>query len=189
MANVIFDLDGTIIDSSHRHATNKDGSIDLAHWFENATREKIMADSLLPLAKVMVSYAKQGHRIIICTARCLSLADHDFLFDNAIPYDYLLSRQGRFVKPSSFEFPTSYHGFIGDNRGDGEMKTAMLTELALSLGYSGLADFDAIMFDDNLSVIKAMLIAKVQCFNALEINEILADSDMPYCINSLREAA
>jgi hypothetical protein len=189
MANVIFDLDGTVIDSSHRHATNSDGSIDLAHWFENATREKIMADSLLPLAKVMISYFEQGHRVIICTARCFSQADYDFLFDNAIPYDYLLTRQGRFVGPDSPEFADSYHGFIGDGRGDGEMKTAMLTELALSLGYSDLAAMDAIMFDDNLRVIQAMLDARVTCYNAIEINDLLGRSDLPYDVKEFRKAA
>ena len=46
----IFDLDHTVIDSSHRQLTKADGSLDLAHWITNNTREKIMADSLLPLA-------------------------------------------------------------------------------------------------------------------------------------------
>ena len=46
----IFDLDHTVIDSSHRQLTKADGSLDLAHWIANNTREKIMADSLLPLA-------------------------------------------------------------------------------------------------------------------------------------------
>ena len=40
---VLFDLDGTMIDSSHRQNTLADGSLDLAHWIENNTPEKILA--------------------------------------------------------------------------------------------------------------------------------------------------
>lgn len=189
MANVIFDLDGTVIDSSHRHATNSDGSIDLAHWFSNATPEKIMADTLLPLAKVMRSYFAQGHVIIICTARCFQPADYDFLSENSIPYHYLLTRQGRFVTPDSPEYANSYHGFIGDGRGDGEMKVSMLTKLAKSMGYADLPDMGAIMFDDNLRVIQAMLDNRVACLNAVEVNDLLTRIDLPYDLNEFRKAA
>ena len=46
----IFDLDHTVIDSSHRQLTREDGSLDLDNWIENCTHEKIMQDRLLPLA-------------------------------------------------------------------------------------------------------------------------------------------
>ena len=46
----IFDLDHTVIDSSHRQATLPNGDLNLQHWRENATPEKIAQDSLLPLA-------------------------------------------------------------------------------------------------------------------------------------------
>ena len=48
----IFDLDHTVIDSSHRQLTRADGSLDLDHWIENCTREKIYQDKLLPLARL-----------------------------------------------------------------------------------------------------------------------------------------
>ncbi|MDG1859332.1 MAG: hypothetical protein P8I94_09525, partial [Emcibacteraceae bacterium] len=51
MNNYIFDLDHTLIDSSHRQLTDANGSLDLTHWIENCTREKIMGDKLLPLEK------------------------------------------------------------------------------------------------------------------------------------------
>ena len=41
----IFDLDGTTINSTHRHG---DGT--LADWQKNATDENVANDSLLPLA-------------------------------------------------------------------------------------------------------------------------------------------
>ena len=37
----IFDLDHTVIDSSHRQITRADGSLDLDAWIENSTRKKI----------------------------------------------------------------------------------------------------------------------------------------------------
>ena len=74
----IFDLDHTVIDSSHRQLTRADGSLDLDHWIENCTREKIYQDKLLPLARLMRSAYSQGHQVIVCTARVLSVWDHAF---------------------------------------------------------------------------------------------------------------
>ena len=37
----IFDLDATVINSSHRFSGNAEGKIDLAKWVENSTRENI----------------------------------------------------------------------------------------------------------------------------------------------------
>ena len=37
---VIYDLDGTIIDSSHRIKLHDNGSLDLKHWKQNCTREQ-----------------------------------------------------------------------------------------------------------------------------------------------------
>ena len=50
----IYDLDNTIIDSEHRQLSNDDGSINLEHWFENCTEEKINKDTLLPLYNKLV---------------------------------------------------------------------------------------------------------------------------------------
>lgn len=175
MANIVFDLDGTVIDSSHRHATNSDGSIDLAHWFENATPDKIRADSLLPLAEIMREHYANGDNVIVCTARCMSEADMLFLWQNNLPFHFILSRQGYFVTPDDIEFADSYHGFIGDNRGDGEMKVALLTDLAITyLGYDDLQSANFYMFDDNLRVIQAMLDNRVVCVNATNVNAMLA---------------
>ena len=88
----IFDLDHTVIDSSHRQLTRADGSLDLDHWIENCTREKIYADKLLPLAKLMRSAYAQGHQVIVCTARVLSIHDHCFLADNNLKAHAILSR-------------------------------------------------------------------------------------------------
>ena len=46
---ILYDLDGTIIDSSQRIKFKEDGSLDLEHWRENSTKENIFQDRLLPL--------------------------------------------------------------------------------------------------------------------------------------------
>ena len=88
----IFDLDHTVIDSSHRQLTRADGSLDLDHWIENCTREKIYQDKLLPLARLMRSAYSQGHQVIVCTARVLSVWDHAFLADHDLKAHAILSR-------------------------------------------------------------------------------------------------
>lgn len=72
---VIFDLDGTTIDSSHRALTRPDGSLDLDHWRENCTAEKIANDTTMPLAEIWRSL-HSGIVRVICTARVMS--EHDF---------------------------------------------------------------------------------------------------------------
>ena len=63
---VIFDLDGTTIDSSHRHATHADGTLNLDAWIENATPEKIFQDQVLPLGHLVSKIGKRAYTII-CT--------------------------------------------------------------------------------------------------------------------------
>ena len=41
---VIYDLDGTIIDSTHRIKLHENGSLDLEHWKQNSTKEQIFKD-------------------------------------------------------------------------------------------------------------------------------------------------
>jgi hypothetical protein len=153
MAYVIFDLDGTVIDSSHRHATLPDGSIDLAHWRENATPEKIAKDGLLPLVRSMRALHDAGHHIIICTARFMTLADLHFLGNNDIPYHGLLSRA------------------IDDVRPDADMKAELLTTYFANRDLRLGVDVEPIMFDDNLKVVARMIKMGVQCLDAGKINK------------------
>ncbi|MGB0790403.1 MAG: hypothetical protein ACPGRT_02875, partial [Flavobacteriaceae bacterium] len=89
---LIFDLDGTTIDSSHRQATLADGTLNLAAWFENATPEKIFQDKLLPLSQQMHKRCKAGDYVIVCTARTMQDADFEFLMDNGLCVDKIISR-------------------------------------------------------------------------------------------------
>jgi len=135
----IFDLDHTVIDSSHRQLTRADGSLDLAHWIENCSREKIFGDSLLPLADQMRDLIARGKNVVICTARVMSEADYDFLYANGLYTPWILSRP------------------MGSRLGDAELKKGLLRAFAQRQNVSW-ARFarTSIMLDDNESVL-AML--------------------------------
>lgn len=163
MAFIIFDLDHTVIDSSHRQLTLPDGSLDLEHWIENCTHEKIMADSLLPLADSMKRFYAEGHTIIVCTARsgeCVS--DKSFLDANGLRYHHWLSR--------------------GDSmEGDAALKVRLLNEFAQSQGFANIGAMRPIMFDDNLKVIQALQAERVAMFDAISYNRQMARGKrMPY---------
>ena len=127
---LIFDLDGTTIDSSHRHATLPDGTLNLAKWIENSTPEKIFQDQVLPLGKLVSKLGKK-HYTIICTARVLSHADLEFLMNNGICVDKIISRP------------------LGNNTPDGELKKKQLNSF---LSLKQFKNKNVIMFDDADSV-------------------------------------
>jgi hypothetical protein len=85
---IIFDLDGTVIDSSARRVTREDGSLDLDAW-RKSTPEN---DKLLPLARTMRRLIVMGERVAICTSRVLSAADWDFLTRHKMVPEIVISR-------------------------------------------------------------------------------------------------
>jgi FMN phosphatase YigB (HAD superfamily) len=102
---VIFDLDETIIDSSHRTPNNPDGTLDLAKYLENKTRENIFKDKLLPLAsKMKEMYESQYFHVVICTARDMDKDDFDFLEFHGLKYDEIFHR-GNVRKPHHHNLP------------------------------------------------------------------------------------
>ena len=151
--NYIFDLDHTVIDSSHRQLTRADGTLDLDNWIANCTREKINQDKLLPLARLMRSAYSNGHHVVICTARVLSVHDHCYLADNNLRADYILSRA------------------MGDNRGDAEMKRDLLINYFASKNIP-LARWtrNAAFYDDNQAVLAMAQDLGITAKNAIQIN-------------------
>jgi len=135
----IFDLDHTVIDSSHRQLTRADGSLDLAHWIDNCSREQIFRDSLLPLANQMRDLIARGRDVVICTARVMSDADYDFLYANGLYTPWVLSRP------------------MGSRLGDADLKKGLLRAFAQrrNISWERFAR-TSIMLDDNESVL-AML--------------------------------
>ena len=88
----IFDLDGTIIDSSHRATHDEEGNIDLKGWKEKSTKDYIFQDTLLPLYTQLVADYKNGDMVILCTARELGKWDLEYIHSHNIYYDRIISR-------------------------------------------------------------------------------------------------
>lgn len=166
MAYVIFDLDGTVIDSSHRQNTKPDGSLDLDHWMEHNHYDMIMRDSLLPLADSMRKIKAAGHTVIVCTARAYQSADCEFLQKHGLNYDVYLSRGAN-------KRLTCGKIQVMDNRPDAQLKVELLTEYFQQQGFSDIASAKAIMFDDNMKVLDTLTKHGIRCYNAVEANKRL----------------
>jgi len=153
----IFDLDHTVIDSSHRQLTRADGSLDLDHWIDNCTHEKIMQDKLLPLARLMRSAYSQGHEVIVCTARVLGLSDRIFLAKNDLFASAILSRPK------------------GCNDSDADLKRKLLLSHFQFQGIP-LARWtrNAVFYDDNLGVLEMAKKLGIRTKNAVQLNSKLS---------------
>lgn len=174
MAIVVFDLDMTIVDSSHRHASNADGSVDLKHWFANA--HKVVDDGLLPLARSVRTFFDAGNEIIFCTSRSMQQADHDWLDArrSELPHHHLYSREGRWVSPESPEYADSYYGFIGDARSDEIIKLEQLTAHIVARGFRNFREAELIIFEDNLKTLSLLTQHGAIGINAINVNRRLA---------------
>ena len=152
----IYDLDHTVIDSSHRQATLADGSLDLVHWIENSTPEKIARDTLLPLAKQMRENFKRGAEIVVCTARVMQCADFEFLRKHGLRAHAILSRP------------------MGDSTPDWLLKDKMLRQYARKRGISWarFCKFST-MIDDNKNVIAHLNRLGLYVYDAVPFNERL----------------
>jgi hypothetical protein len=149
----IWDLDGTVIDSSHRYSTLPNGDIDLPRWIADNTRANIEQDTLLPLARLMQSNHRQGDIVIICTARVLGVWDHCFLADHGIKAQFILSRA------------------LGDNRGDAEMKRQKLLALFADLKIPFARwTRNATFYDDNQGVLDMAEKLGIRTRNAVQLN-------------------
>ncbi len=167
---MIFDLDGTVIDTSHRYRNKPCGTIDLDYWFRNSTPENIARDTLLPLADEWRRYHSEGHTIVVCTAR--SWERHElmtcepgpiyerYLEENNLPYHALLHRVMAGPDHESYS--------------DGDLKTRLLDDWARREGLPPCWRKNAVMYDDNLSVIKKMFADRLICLDANIHNRRLA---------------
>lgn len=133
----IYDMDGTIVDSSHRYRTvteNGNTRIDLAHWRANEYRA--MDDGLLPLAaQYMADLADRDTFVIIATARVMHEPDYQFVRDILGTPNYLISRG------------------VNDTRSGKDLKIKGLQKLA------NLRQFNmstATFYEDNIDYLKAV---------------------------------
>lgn len=148
----IFDLDGTVIDSSHRQATLPDGTLNLEHWFENATPEKIFDDTVLPLAQQIRKRQRAGDFTMVCTARNMQDADFEFLQNEGICPDKIISRPA------------------GNMEADAELKAKQLRS------FFNLKQFkkaNKVMFDDAASVRQTLRKIGISVIHPNKINQRL----------------
>ena len=153
----IFDLDHTVIDSSHRQQFKANGSLDLDHWRENCTPELIAQDRLLPLSRIMRSHYARGATVLVCTARVMSADDYDYLNRHDLFADAILSRPE------------------GNTQPDEWLKLALLANwvnTSPSYSWNGFLA-EAIIFDDNLNVIKTLAREGITCHNSVQFNAFL----------------
>ena len=144
----IFDLDGTVIDSSHRIG---DGSLD--YWRAHNTPDYIAADSCLPLFDQMLDAINDGLDVIICTSRVMDAPDFQWLQANGVDGVTILCRAN------------------GDERNCGFFKLSLLHDYAKSLGMTW-ARFrrTSIMFDDSLDVQNTLKSAGLRVIDPVNYN-------------------
>jgi len=130
----IYDLDGTVIDSSHRATHDEQGNIDLANWKAKSTKDFIFQDSLMPLYAQLVKDYKNGNMVILCTAREFSKWDWEYLYFHNIYFDRVISRPK------------------GNMTNDGELKKNQLRYLFSLPQYK---DKEKIFYDDNENNLKS----------------------------------
>ena len=151
----IFDLDDTVIDSSHRATLKADNGqvvLDLDAWRRDSTRENIMKDSLLPLATFMKECIEAEHTFVwVCTARNMQQADHDFLAKHGLTPNLVLSRQ------------------LDDDTADDILKRKMISKL---LNLKPFRDCETIFFDDKPKNLQALENIIDFNLNARAINDI-----------------
>ena len=125
----IFDLDGTVIDSTHRQGDTLDD------WRRLNTARNVALDSPLPLLDQMRDAIADDLDVIVCTSRVMAGRDFRWLDDHGIRGIDVLCRA-----PS-------------DNRTCGFFKLQLLHNYARSIGYTW-ARFaqTSIMFDDDIGV-------------------------------------
>tara|TARA_B100001079_G_C16112822_1_gene383532 strand:- start:30 stop:500 length:471 start_codon:yes stop_codon:yes gene_type:complete len=151
---VIFDLDATVIDSSHRQICKPDGSLDLAEWKRNSTYPKVMADKLLPLANHWNRIQKMKNVFIaICTARVMSGADLDYLRIKGLKADEIMSRSET------------------DHRPDAIMKKAKI--LAFLREHKITKWSNVTFYDDNKTVLQMLIDLGINAKDSLQINKEL----------------
>lgn len=133
----IYDMDGTIVDSSHRYRTIVDENgerIDLDYWRENEYRA--MGDSLLPMAtQYLEDMANPECFVIIATARVMHNPDWQFVAEKLGMPDYFISRQD------------------GDSQSG---KTLKINGLQKFFNLAWFKNADITFYEDNISYLKAV---------------------------------
>ena len=134
----IYDMDGTIVDSTHRYRTVKDANgvekIDLDFWRANEFRA--FDDSLLPLAAEYQADLKNPEIfVIIATARVMGDADWKFVNEKLGKPNAFISRKN------------------GDTTSGGKLKIRGLVKY---LNLKQFKNAEKVFFEDNMAYLKTV---------------------------------
>lgn len=133
----IYDMDGTIVDSSHRYRTIVDENgerIDLQFWRDNEFRA--MDDTLLPMAEqYRQDLADENCYVIIATARVMHSPDWQFVKEILGEPDYFISRKE------------------GDTQSG---KTLKINGLAKFFNLVTFKNAEFVFYEDNVEYLKAV---------------------------------
>jgi phosphoglycolate phosphatase-like HAD superfamily hydrolase len=151
----VFDLDETLIDSSHRTPNKPDGTLDLDKYFAMKNRKSIFEDSLLPLADTFKRLDRKENYVVICTARAMNQDDWDFLAAHGLDAHLVLCRP---LDGSENHIK------------DAALKARKIQRLRNLKQFRGKP---VVMFDDAIPVIRAMRQIGVACLNAVKVNQRL----------------
>ena len=143
----IFDLDGTVIDSTHRQGDTLDD------WRRLNTARNVALDSPLPLLDQMRDAIADDLDVIVCTSRVMAGRDFRWLDNHGIRGIDILARD-----PS-------------DNRHCGFYKLHLLKDYVDSIGYTW-ARFckTSIMFDDDIGVQNTLRSVGLRVIDPLNYN-------------------
>ena len=136
---IIFDLDETVINSTHRTPNNPDGTLNLDAYIRLHNPENVAKDTLLPIAQLMRARYAMGDYIIVLTARDMKPCDYQFLNDYNLPYHKIMSRD----QASANHYKMK----------DGEYKMRWIKSFLNLKQFAGL---QVIMFDDAKPVKSAL---------------------------------
>ena len=156
---LVYDLDETIITSSHRQCFKPDGTLDLEHWRENCTPEMIAKDKLLPLANHMrQSFYQRGTFVTICTSRVMQKADWQYLNRNGLNFHYAMHRQ----------CPTVTTGCA-------DLKKGQILDLLFKLGIPAHRhQFVVHLYDDHVGVLNMSRSLGFNTYDSITLNKRMA---------------
>ena len=138
----IYDLDGTLIDSSHRFKIGDNGRIDLPHWRKNDIPVMIEKDSLLELAnRAKSDISNREIYVIFATARACVEGDAN--------YSYIAKHFGT---PDKFV----HRQGVDDNRGGAALKIQAIKPL---LNLKQFKNSVVHVYEDNVDYLKDMCYA------------------------------
>lgn len=169
---MIWDLDGTVVNSFHRVAPCFDsaGNLDLNKYAREACKhDLIMQDSLLPLVAYMQDCMNDANTLnIICTARLMSKSDY-----------YYLRKQGLRGRGESnirvFSRDTLHKFFPHENvMNIYHSKDAVYKSYYFELFKQLYPNADFTMIDDHKGVLSAAASAGFKTLDAQAVNDILS---------------